>query len=153
MPIDFFRLGLISWVRAPAEEIFFLKSDIKWAFFISSNTLESYVTNLKVRTTSKLKNLYKNEQNSNRDLFVQYTKVVLYSIHNKVIGNLEEHPTSSHGVLVSTLDFQSIECRFESWLKQEIFIFFSSKMRQKVKKFVSLKARVPGKCQVIFYPL
>ena len=52
------------------RRFFFLKSDIKWAFFISSNTLESYVTNLKVRTTSKLKNLYKNEQNSNRDLFV-----------------------------------------------------------------------------------
>ena len=26
-------------------------------------------------------------------------------------------------------------------------------MSQKVKKFVSLKARVPGKCQVSFYPL
>ena len=77
------------------SRFFFLKSDIKWAFFISSNTLESYVTNLKVRTTSKLKNLYKNEQNSNRDLFVQYTKVVLYSIHNKLIGNFIEQPTSS----------------------------------------------------------
>ena len=41
--------GLVSfsWVQAPAKEIFFvLKSDIKWGFFMYSNTLESYVINL-----------------------------------------------------------------------------------------------------------
>ena len=55
MPIDFFRLCLISWVRAPAEEIFFLKSYTKWSFFIYSNILESLVINLRGHTTSKLK--------------------------------------------------------------------------------------------------
>ena len=33
----------------------------------------------------------------------------------------------------------------------QTFFYFFPKMRQKVKKFVSLKARVPGKCQVSFY--
>ena len=32
--------------------------------------------------------------------------------------------TSSYGVVVSTLDFKPIDCRFESWSRQDIFNFF-----------------------------
>ena len=74
-------------------------------------------------------------------------------IYFKVLKILCLVVASSYGVVASTLDFKPIDCRFESWSRQDIFNFFLSKMSQKVKKFVSLKARVPGKCQVSFYPL
>ena len=48
--------GLVSfsWVRAPAEEIFFfLKSDIKWAF----SSLESYVINLNGQNNLKIQKI------------------------------------------------------------------------------------------------
>ena len=57
MIIDFFRLCLISWVRAPAEEIFFFWNLILNGLFsyilIYSNILESLV--IKIRGQDNLK--------------------------------------------------------------------------------------------------
>ena len=54
--IDLLRSCLIFVGSSPSQgHIFFLKFDIKWAFFIYSNTSESYVINLRGHTTSKLK--------------------------------------------------------------------------------------------------
>ena len=38
---------ITSWVRAPLEEIFFLKSDLNWPYFTISNILESHIINLR----------------------------------------------------------------------------------------------------------
>ena len=34
---------------------------------------------------------------------------------------------SGYGVVVSTLDFKPIDCRFESWSRQALLLFFSPK--------------------------
>ena len=47
------------------RRFFFMKSDIKWAFFTYSNTLEIHVINLWEICT-------RNEQNRDRDLFMYY---------------------------------------------------------------------------------
>ena len=106
--------------------------------------------------------------NNHTFLFILYQfKVILVKLRSRSIEkvrsciyvgsfklkNLPSSQISFHSVVVSTLAFCINDCRFESWSRHSFFNLFFSKMRQKVKKFVSLKARVPGKCQVSFYPL
>ena len=70
--------------------------------------------NLKTQICSR------NEQNRNRDLFMW-----LYSLQYLKYLCLEI--ASGYGVVVSTLDFKPIDCRFESWSRQALFLFFSPK--------------------------
>ena len=100
------------------RRIFFLKSDTKWSFFIYSNILESLVINLRGHTTSKLK-------------FVQEMSKIVIAIYLcgiyslKYLKYLGLEIASGYGVVVSTLDFKPIECRFGSWSRQALFYFFS----------------------------
>ena len=65
--------------------------------------------------------------------------IYLYCIYSKIVKNLHMYPLSSCGVMVSALGFYPTDCRFESWSRYDDFNLFFSKMRQKVKKFVSIK--------------
>ena len=106
------------------RRIFFLKSDTKWSFFIYSNILESLVINLRGHTTSKLK-------------FVQEMSKIVIAIYLCGIYSLKYlkylclEIASGYGVVVSTLDFKPIDCRFESWSRQALFLFFFPKKRDK----------------------
>ena len=73
MDTDFFRYCLIFVGSSPTwGDIFFLKSNIKWAFFIYSNTLESYVISLRGQDNLKTQKV---QEISKIAIYLKYLKI------------------------------------------------------------------------------
>ena len=89
-------------------------------FFHIFEYIRKPVINRRGHTTSKLK-------------FVQEMSKIVIAIYLCGIYSLKYlkylclEIASGYGVVVSTLDFKPIDCRFESWSRQALFLFFSPK--------------------------
>ena len=87
-------------------------------FFYILEYIRKPCLNLRGHTTSKLK-------------FVQEMSKIVIAIYLcgiyslKYLKYLCQEIASGYGVVVSTLDFKPIDCRFKSWSRQAFFLFFS----------------------------